>query len=344
VTVRVAGPCGRPRRSTTLSRQEDWRGRASSACTGTSRTAPSPRPAASTPTGPGRWLTMGVGVGAETHLMVTDPLAHVDAWTDFCGVRPALALSPGTGLDTVPSQELPVLVMSVQPGHGGSTFLPSTYDRLRQLAGTRLLGVDGGVDQQAALRSRAAGANWVVSGTALLNSPDPAQWIRSVDGPRAERSWAVPGTTRVDRTRSAGAGDRLSPSSDQPSCGTVTLMKRLGMSWVRPYASTTPSWAPLRPQGSLRDRFATPTRSAFGRSLTATSRSGAPKNRRGTARKSEGRPLDRPRSFRMTCGNAGQRPFSLPAEMDFFVRLIGADAVLRGVVIPPAPTTPDEPR
>ena len=150
-------------------------------------------------------LTAAAGVDAEVHLMVADPLAHVDAWTDLCdlvvvhveadrwreavhrierrGARPAVAVSPDTALEAVPPGDLPVLVMSVIPGHGGSTFRPATYDRLRALSGGRLLGVDGGVDQEAARLSRQAGAGWLISGTALLASPDPAGWLATVIGP-----------------------------------------------------------------------------------------------------------------------------------------------------------------
>ncbi len=150
-------------------------------------------------------LTAAAGVDAEVHLMVSDPLTHVDAWTDLCdlvvvhveargwrealhrierrGARPAVALSPGTPTGTVPSGELATLVMSVLPGHGGSAFRPSTYDRLRALAGRRLLGVDGGVDRESGRLSRAAGATWLVSGTALLSSPDPAEWLAGLAAP-----------------------------------------------------------------------------------------------------------------------------------------------------------------
>jgi ribulose-phosphate 3-epimerase len=147
-------------------------------------------------------LTELVGVGAEAHLMVTDPIRHVDAWTDFCevvvvhaeardhasalrrierrGARPAVAVAPGTPLPPSLSPDLAVLVMSVQPGWGGSTFLPQTYERIQALAGPRLLGVDGGVGLDEAGRSRSAGANWIVSGTALLGAADPADWITTV--------------------------------------------------------------------------------------------------------------------------------------------------------------------
>jgi ribulose-phosphate 3-epimerase len=149
-----------------------------------------------------RQLTEQTGVRAEAHLMVVDPLRHVDAWTAFCeivvvhvearyceaalrrierrGARPAVALSPGTPTSGLPSRDLDVLVMSVEPGCGGAAFIPGTYERIRSLVGPRLLGVDGGVGAAEARQSRAAGANWIVSGTALLRAEDPAEWIATI--------------------------------------------------------------------------------------------------------------------------------------------------------------------
>lgn len=183
-----------------------------------------------------RDLTATSGLAAEAHLMVTDPLDHVDAWTDFCelvvvhaesrdwikamariearGARPALALSPGTPLSVVPSSELAVLTMSITPGEAGATFdshALTTVAALRAAsvprgptdpqsatdrhvptvplgtsdphADTRWLGLDGGVTRDIAVQARAAGANWLISGTDLCGSPDPAGWLTTAQSP-----------------------------------------------------------------------------------------------------------------------------------------------------------------
>ena len=166
-----------------------------------------------------RAITAERALRAEAHLMVTDPLAHVDAWTDFCelvvvhaeapghraalrriekrGAKPALALSPGTPTTVVPSVELAVLVMSIVPGQAGSTFMPSALDTvatLRRGAAERLIGLDGGVKQEHIEPARDAGASWLISGTDLTGAPDPAAWlaharaqIRAQAGPRQSR-------------------------------------------------------------------------------------------------------------------------------------------------------------
>jgi len=143
------------------------------------------------------------GVDAEAHLMVAEPLSWLDPWTEFCDVvavhaesnrwvdavrridaraaRPAVAISPQTGLDVLDAlhgmaDDYDVLLMSIQPGHAGSTFDPAVVDRVRQLRGKRV-GVDGSVTVDRARDLAAAGASWVVSGTDLLGSPDPGGWL-----------------------------------------------------------------------------------------------------------------------------------------------------------------------
>ncbi len=149
-----------------------------------------------------RELTELTRLRAEAHLMVADPLDHVDAWTDFCeiivvhaeardwmvaahriearGARPALAISLGTPVATVQSTELAILCMSVTPGEAGSRFNSAALETIASVhaAGrARLLGLDGGVTHRHVRPAVAAGANWLVSGTDLTTSPDPVGWL-----------------------------------------------------------------------------------------------------------------------------------------------------------------------
>ncbi|MFG1860410.1 hypothetical protein [Microbispora bryophytorum] len=152
-------------------------------------------------------MTEETGALAEAHLMVADPLAHLDAWTGFCelvvvhaeaeewraaldrierrGSRPALALSPGTPADGVPSTELAVLTMSVVPGNAGAAFDESALTIVRSLReaaahAPRLLGIDGGVTREIARRAVGSGSNWLVSGTDLVGSATPQDWLSEV--------------------------------------------------------------------------------------------------------------------------------------------------------------------
>ncbi len=92
------------------------------------------------------------------------------------GKKTGVALNPATPLSTIESVidmlDL-VLVMSVNPGFGGQSFIPSSVDILKQakaLIGTRpiLLEVDGGITVDTAPLAAKAGANVFVAGSAVF--------------------------------------------------------------------------------------------------------------------------------------------------------------------------------
>jgi len=95
-------------------------------------------------------------------------------------VKAGVALNPGTPIDTLndilPSLDL-VLVMTVNPGFGGQTFIESTLDKIARLR-TRLdkegltaeLEVDGGINAEVAPRVVKAGARVLVAGAAVFSS------------------------------------------------------------------------------------------------------------------------------------------------------------------------------
>lgn len=101
-----------------------------------------------------------------------------------------LALRPETPLAVVEPylREIDLLlVMTVNPGFGGQTFLPATVEKIesayvrRNASGLPFrIEIDGGVNQQTAAMSVLAGADTLVSGTALFRAPDLAAEIRSL--------------------------------------------------------------------------------------------------------------------------------------------------------------------
>ncbi len=148
-------------------------------------------------------VTRATSLPGEAHLMVARPEDEVDAWAALCdtvvvhveatgwqhavdrvrqlGARPGVAISPGTPvtvLDDLP-EDVAVLVMAIVPGSAGAAFRPATLGRLGALAGRAHLGVDGGVTLERAHECEAHGATWVVSGSALCGSADPAAWLRA---------------------------------------------------------------------------------------------------------------------------------------------------------------------
>jgi len=108
------------------------------------------------------------------------------------GCRAGLVLNPGTPvdvLDWVLTDLDMVLLMSVNPGFGGQSFIPATLDKLRRVRemidvaskrqGGRAirLEIDGGVKPDNIGEVAAAGADTFVAGSAIFGQPDYAQVI-----------------------------------------------------------------------------------------------------------------------------------------------------------------------
>jgi ribulose-phosphate 3-epimerase len=96
------------------------------------------------------------------------------------GVRVGVALNPGTPIDVLeevlPSLDL-VLVMTVNPGFGGQTFIEAMLDKIARLRAeldkkglATELEVDGGINADVAPRVVTAGARVLVAGAAVFNS------------------------------------------------------------------------------------------------------------------------------------------------------------------------------
>lgn len=138
----------------------------------------------------------------DCHLMVSDPVrwlkdlkeagatqatAHVEALdkpdefieaTSALGLRTGLAIKPKTDVSSVfPFLDRldMVLVMTVEPGFGGQTFMEDCLDKVRTLrkrAPSLDIQVDGGVNLDTLPVALAAGANVIVAGSAIFNAKD----------------------------------------------------------------------------------------------------------------------------------------------------------------------------
>jgi ribulose-phosphate 3-epimerase len=103
------------------------------------------------------------------------------------GCKAGLVLNPATpleALDYVLDELDLVLLMSVNPGFGGQSFIPSALDKLRRVrerierSGREIrLEIDGGVKPDNIGEIAAAGADTFVSGSAIFGQPDYAQVI-----------------------------------------------------------------------------------------------------------------------------------------------------------------------
>ena len=126
-------------------------------------------------------MMMNVHYEACTHLHRTVQEIHA------AGMKAAVTLNPSTPvgvLEDIVSDVDMVLLMSVNPGFGGQQFIENSIrkvKRLRELiqqtGSHALIEVDGGVQQETAPRLVGAGADVLVSGSYIFNSPNPPETI-----------------------------------------------------------------------------------------------------------------------------------------------------------------------
>lgn len=151
----------------------------------------------------------------DVHLMIENPGDYIDAFAkagadyltvhvEACThlhrvvqaikdskVKAGVALNPHTPLSAIEEiiDELDlILIMSVNPGFGGQSFIPHVLDKLRQtqqLLKKRGLGhieieVDGGVKLENIKEISDAGAELIVSGSGIYNTEDPGQTIKEM--------------------------------------------------------------------------------------------------------------------------------------------------------------------
>jgi ribulose-phosphate 3-epimerase len=103
------------------------------------------------------------------------------------GMKAGVAINPATPVDflttILPDLDI-VLIMSVNPGFGGQTFIPHTYQKIRKLRQMvhdlgchTKIEIDGGVTLENAAGILHAGADVLVAGSTVFNAPDPARVI-----------------------------------------------------------------------------------------------------------------------------------------------------------------------
>lgn len=128
--------------------------------------------------------------GASYITFHPDASTHVDrslAMIRDRGCKAGLVLNPAMGVEPlkyVMDKLDMILLMSVNPGFGGQTFIPSTLDKLRevralidQVGADIRLEVDGGVSADNIREIASAGADTFVAGSAIFNKPDYAEAI-----------------------------------------------------------------------------------------------------------------------------------------------------------------------
>jgi len=150
----------------------------------------------------------------DVHLMIVDPDRYLEAFKDAgaqllsvhyeacthlhrtlhhirtLGMKAGVVLNPHSPVellnDIIQDTDF-VLLMSVNPGFGGQSFIERTYNKIAHLkemivksGNTTLIEVDGGVSRQNAERLYAAGADILVAGNAIFSTGSPLQNIKDI--------------------------------------------------------------------------------------------------------------------------------------------------------------------
>jgi len=150
----------------------------------------------------------------DVHLMIVEPARYVESFVEAgaqmvsihieaephahrtltalraAGAQAGIAINPATSLSALEEAIRFVdfvLVMSVNPGFGGQEFISSSLDKVRRLRkmlderGSKArIEIDGGIDQDNVAEVAGAGAEIIVSGSAIFGAPDPAVALREL--------------------------------------------------------------------------------------------------------------------------------------------------------------------
>ncbi|HTY79679.1 MAG TPA: ribulose-phosphate 3-epimerase [Candidatus Bathyarchaeia archaeon] len=140
---------------------------------------------------PERYIEDFVRAGADLLTVHVEACPHLHRTLQQireAGAKAGVALNPSTPPEAIEwvldSLDL-ILVMSVNPGFGGQSFIPSSLAKVRQirtLVGARPIdvSVDGGVNHDRAGALAKAGATALVAGSAIFGAADPAKAVRDL--------------------------------------------------------------------------------------------------------------------------------------------------------------------
>ena len=142
---------------------------------------------------PDKYAPAFVQAGADSVLVHQEACTHLDCTLRSIqkeGARAGVVLNPATPvslLEDVLEVADYVLIMSVNPGFGGQEFIPHALDKVRRLDRMRKdahlalpIEIDGGITKENLADAVRAGCDWIVTGSSVFHTPDPAETVREM--------------------------------------------------------------------------------------------------------------------------------------------------------------------
>ncbi|KAH8316598.1 hypothetical protein KR067_011417 [Drosophila pandora] len=138
---------------------------------------------------PEQWIEPMADAGVNLYTYHVEPVedvAKVSRQVQEAGMKVGLAIKPGTEVKDIEKyidMVDVVLVMTVEPGFGGQSFMADMMPKvewLRENYPNLDIEVDGGVGPKTIECCAKSGANMIVSGTAVVGAPDQGQVIRQL--------------------------------------------------------------------------------------------------------------------------------------------------------------------
>ena len=144
-------------------------------------------------TDPDTYAPIFIEAGADQVSVHYEAARHLDRTIHLIqglGAKAGVVLNPATPVsvleDILPVVDF-VLIMSVNPGFGGQKFIPNSLNKIRRLAELRrerglnfAIEIDGGVNHGNLREIVQAGCNWMVAGSHVFGSADPAATVKEM--------------------------------------------------------------------------------------------------------------------------------------------------------------------
>jgi len=143
----------------------------------------------------------------SVHVEVVRHLNHTISLIKELGLKAGVALNPSTpigSLEEVAADVDYVLVMTVNPGFGGQTYIGRSTSKVRamralldRVGNPAPIEVDGGIDEQTIADVVVAGADWIVAGSSVFHRKDPEAAVRTLraaaEAAATRRPHVIPG-------------------------------------------------------------------------------------------------------------------------------------------------------